>query len=68
MSSIKYAAMILAVTPALFLGTGLGQSQEHGQLIFEDGFESGKPPYRASGNSPEAIKVSDARAGNYVMK
>ena len=60
--------MILTATPALFLGITLSQSQEHGQLIFEDGFESGKPPYRASGNSPEVIKVSDARAGDYVMK
>ena len=68
MKPLKYTAMILTATPALFLGTTLGQPKEHGRLIFEEGFESGQSPYRASGNSPEVIKVSGARAGDYVMK
>ena len=68
MKPLKYTATILTATPALLLGATLGQPEEQGRLIFEEGFESGQPPYRASGNSPEVIKVSDARAGDYVMK
>lgn len=63
-----YTATILIAIPAVFLGTTLGEPKQTKWLIFEDGFESGQPPYRSSGNSPEVIKVSDARAGKYVMK
>lgn len=60
--------IILAATQALSLGITLGQAQAQGRLIFEEGFESGQPPYRASGNSPEVVKVPGARGGDYVMK
>ncbi|MEM7145017.1 MAG: heparin lyase I family protein [Verrucomicrobiota bacterium] len=68
MKQPKYTAMIFMVIFAVLPGTAPGQPKEQGRLIFEEGFESGQPPYRASGNSPEVIKVSDARAGDYVMK
>lgn len=68
MKSPKHTATILMAMLAALPGTSPAQAEESGRLIFEEGFESGKPPYRASGNSPEVIKVSDARAGDYVMK
>ena len=68
MKPFKYTAIVLGVAHAVSLGIIFGGPQEQGRLIFEEGFESGQPPYRASGNSPEVIKVSDARAGDYVMK
>lgn len=39
-------------------------------IIYEEGFESGIFPSSldTSGNSPEIVKVSNAREGNYVMK
>ena len=37
-------------------------------LIFEEGFESGQMNLKKSGNAPEVVKMSNARAGKYVMK
>ena len=68
MKPLKNIAIVLAAVHALSSGIVQGQSQKHGRLIFEEGYESGQPPYRASGNTPEVVKVSDARAGEYVMK
>ncbi|MEM8955446.1 MAG: heparin lyase I family protein [Verrucomicrobiota bacterium] len=68
MKRLKYTALMVVVISAAFFGTTQGQLKEPGRLIYEDGFESGQPPYRASGNSPEVIKTSHARAGNYAMK
>jgi hypothetical protein len=68
MKPLKYTVIVLAAVHAISLGISLGQPQKQGRLIFEEGFESGQRPYRASGNCPEVIKVSDARAGDYVMK
>ncbi len=39
-----------------------------GQLIIEEGFESGKFEFKVSGNTPEVVQIADARAGKYVMK
>jgi hypothetical protein len=39
-----------------------------GRLIINEGFESGKLPFEASGNAPRIVQVPDARAGKYVMK
>lgn len=64
----KFAVLVFAATHAVSLESTFGQPQDQGRLLLEEGFESGKPPYRASGNSPEVIKVPDARAGDYVMK
>ena len=49
-----------------------------GQLILEEGFESGRQPFKPtdksrgnifkpSGNSPEVVEAFDARAGKHVL-
>lgn len=68
MKPLNYWAAILVAIPGFLPGIGQVVSEETGRLIFEDGFESGQPPYRASGNTPEVVKVRDARSGDYVLK
>ena len=43
-------------------------SSEGDRLIIEEGFESGVLPFKPSGNAPEVVLGTDARAGKYVMK
>ena len=50
------------------LAGGASSDTKEGQLIVDEGFESGELPFHTSGNSPEVIRVTDARAGKYVMK
>lgn len=37
-------------------------------LILHEGFESGELRFRCSGNCPEVVRTSEARAGTHVMK
>ena len=59
------AGVLLAV---VVLSAHVLLASEQGRLIIEDGFESGKLPFKASGNAPEVVQATDARAGKYVMK
>ena len=59
------AGVLLAVA---VLSADVLSAPEQGRLIIEEGFESGKLPFRASGNAPEVVQATDARAGKYVMK
>lgn len=68
MIPFRFIALVFLAIHAASLESTPAQPRDQGQLILVEGFESGQPPYRASGNSPEVIKVSDARAGDYVMK
>lgn len=59
------AGVLLAVA---VLSADVLSAPEQGRLIIEEGFESGKLPFGASGNAPEVVQATDARAGKYVMK
>ena len=64
----KFSALALCLLMATFpLYLAFAQSPG-GQLIIEEGFESGKLVFNASGNPPEVVQTPDARAGKYVMK
>jgi polysaccharide lyase-like protein len=60
------AAGMTLIAAALSPGTIF--SSEEGRLIIEEGFESGVLPFKPSGNAPEVVQTTDARAGKYVMK
>ena len=64
---LKYVILGVALVAGVLSG-GAGGESPRGRLIIKEGFESGKLPFGASGNSPEVVKVSDAYAGKYVMK
>lgn len=63
LSTLVVCAILLTSFPCLIFAQSLG-----GQLIIEEGFESGKFNFKVSGNPPEVVPVTDARAGKYVMK
>ncbi len=61
------ALAVSALLATSFLCPAFAQSPG-GQLIVEEGFESGKLPFKASGNAPEVVHAPEARAGKHVMK
>ena len=44
------------------------EDESTGELILEDGFESGSYDYTVSGNSPLVVQSSNAKEGMYILK
>lgn len=66
--NIFYSIMMSAFLLGAVLSCDIEDETLHGHLLVEEGFESGKLPFRISGNPSEVVRMADARAGKYVMK
>ena len=67
MQTLQFVAVGMTLIAAA-LSPGTIFSSEEGRLIIEEGFESGALPFKPSGNAPEVVQTTDARAGKYVMQ
>jgi len=65
--ALKYIAAGIMLAAAMS-SSDVVSGSEQGRLIIDEGFESGVLPFKASGNAPEIVKTTNARAGKYVMK
>ena len=67
MQTSQFVAAGIALIAAMLSPGGIC-SAEDGRLIIDEGFESGVLPFKQSGNAPEVVRETDARAGKYVLK
>lgn len=64
LASITAGVTLLATLLPCLVQAGTPRSR----LLVEEGFESGNLSFHVSGNAPEVLRVSDARAGKFVMR